>query len=69
MGPVVRGTGGKARGILRTADGRPSEAGHRAEVAQSVEHATENRGVASSILALGTTLRGWSNIERKWLSW
>ena len=32
--------------------------GHRAEVAQSVEHATENRGVASSILALGTTFRG-----------
>jgi hypothetical protein len=26
----------------------------RAEVAQLVEHATENRGVASSILALGT---------------
>ena len=26
----------------------------RAEIAQSVEHATENRGVASSILALGT---------------
>ena len=25
-----------------------------AEVAQLVEHATENRGVASSILALGT---------------
>jgi hypothetical protein len=30
---------------------------HRAEVAQSVEHATENRGVASSILALGTIQR------------
>src|SRR5437667_12865690 len=29
--------------------------GHRAEIAQLVEHATENRGVASSILALGTT--------------
>ena len=27
-----------------------------AEVAQSVEHATENRGVASSILALSTTI-------------
>ena len=27
-----------------------------AEVAQSVEHWTENPGVASSILALGTTL-------------
>ncbi len=26
----------------------------RAEVAQSVEHSTENAGVASSILALGT---------------
>ena len=30
---------------------------HRAEIAQLVEHATENRGVASSILALGTTSR------------
>ena len=30
--------------------------GLRAEIAQLVEHATENRGVASSILALGTTL-------------
>ena len=30
---------------------------HRAEVAQSVEHMTENHGVASSILALGTTLK------------
>jgi hypothetical protein len=34
-----------------------------------VEHATENRGVASSILALGTTNRVVANIERKWLSW
>ena len=32
----------------------PPRGDHRAEVAQSVEHATENRGVASSILALGT---------------
>ena len=31
---------------------------HRAEIAQLVEHATENRGVASSILALGTTHGG-----------
>ena len=37
--------------------------GHRAEIAQSVEHATENRGVASSILALGTTSRRWSSIR------
>ena len=58
----------KARGILRCADGTPW-GDHRAEVAQSVEHATENRGVASSILALGTIFRRWSNIERKWLSW
>ena len=42
------------RGILGPADGRPSLVGHRAEIAQLVEHATENRGVASSILALGT---------------
>ena len=27
----------------------------KAEIAQLVEHATENRGVASSILALGTS--------------
>jgi len=31
-----------------------SQSSVRAEIAQSVEHATENRGVASSILALGT---------------
>src|SRR6476660_1384647 len=37
--------------------GGQSLVGHRAEIAQLVEHATENRGVASSILALGTT--GW----------
>jgi hypothetical protein len=42
---------------------------HRAEIAQLVEHATENRGVASSILALGTTLEGGWNFKRKWLSW
>ena len=43
-----------------------------AEIAQLVEHATENRGVASSILALGTKERapdGRAAIERKWLSW
>ena len=34
---------------------------HRAEIAQLVEHATENRGVASSNLALGTTLVGWAD--------
>ena len=38
--------------------GGQSLVGHRAEIAQLVEHATENRGVASSILALGTTLTG-----------
>jgi hypothetical protein len=43
--------------------------GHRAEIAQLVEHATENRGVASSILALGTTILVVGDIERKWLSW
>jgi hypothetical protein len=42
--------------------------GHRAEIAQLVEHATENRGVASSILALGTTPKVAAD-ERKWLSW
>ncbi len=41
----------------------------RAEIAQLVEHATENRGVASSILALGTTNGLAGFIERKWLSW
>jgi hypothetical protein len=46
--------------------------GRRAEIAQLVEHATENRGVASSILALGTSrFVGWTGgvFERKWLSW
>ena len=42
----------------------------RAEIAQLVEHATENRGVASSILALGTIVSAVvACIERKWLSW
>jgi hypothetical protein len=40
----------------------------RAEVAQSVEHMTENHGVASSILALGTKpaggLRSWLDVDR-----
>ena len=36
---------------------------HRAEIAQLVEHATENRGVASSNLALGTTLVGWADLQ------
>ena len=36
---------------------------HRAEIAQLVEHATENRGVASSILALGTTPGRWSDLQ------
>jgi hypothetical protein len=36
---------------------------HRAEIAQLVEHATENRGVASSNLALGTTY-GWAQCLR-----
>ncbi len=46
-----------------------------AEVAQVVEHGTENAGVASSTLALGTVVtKGIVNIhiivfsERKWLS-
>ena len=45
--------------------------GHRrAEIAQLVEHATENRGVASSTLALGTNKAGVAqHPERKWLSW
>ncbi len=36
---------------------RAASPSDRAEIAQLVEHATENRGVASSILALGTTVR------------
>ncbi len=43
--------------------------GHRAEIAQLVEHATENRGVASSILALGTIASVMGHRGRKWLSW
>ena len=38
-----------------TPSGRWVRKVHRAEIAQLVEHATENRGVASSILALGTS--------------
>jgi hypothetical protein len=42
-----------------------------AEVAQLVEHWTENPGVASSILALGTSnaVSCGANSGRKWLSW
>ncbi len=37
---------------------------NQAEIAQLVEHATENRGVASPILALGTLglTKGWLSI-------
>ena len=49
IGPMWFNTAGRCRGRDRS--------GH-AEIAQSVEHATENRGVASSILALGTTISG-----------
>jgi hypothetical protein len=55
--------------LSATPTGGQSLVGHRAEIAQLVEHATENRGVASSILALGTTISVVANIERKWLSW
>jgi hypothetical protein len=53
--------------IFASPTGGQSLVGHRAEIAQLVEHATENRGVASSNLALGTITR--VGIERKWLSW
>src|SRR3954463_16711934 len=49
-----RGSNARHRAILRLAVGPPGPATHRAEIAQLVEHATENRGVASSNLALGT---------------
>ena len=48
---------------------RRSLVGHRAEIAQLVEHATENRGVASSNLALGTITPVMGQHGRKWLSW
>src|SRR5439155_27275361 len=57
------------RAILGPAVGADGPAVHRAEIAQLVEHATENRGVASSILALGTNSLRWRRTERKWLSW
>ena len=37
-----------------------------AEVAQSVEHATENRGVGSSILPLGTPSLNQVSIRKRW---
>ena len=61
---TARGAPRNVRGILRTADGQPSLVGHRAEIAQLVEHATENRGVRSSILRLGTTCGRGSVVER-----
>src|SRR3954451_12089375 len=51
--------GSEPRAILPRAEG-PRRSEVRAEIAQLVEHATENRGVASSILALGTTTSGWA---------
>ena len=52
----------------RTPTGGDVRRGLRAEIAQLVEHATENRGVGSSSLPLGTTTPD-AVIERKWLSW
>ena len=52
----------------RTPTGADVRRGLRAEIAQLVEHATENRGVGSSSLPLGTTTPD-AVIERKWLSW
>ena len=52
----------------RTPTGGDVRRGLRAEIAQLVEHATENRGVGSSSLPLGTITPG-AVIERKWLSW
>ena len=49
--------------IFASPTGGQSLVGHRAEIAQLVEHATENRGVASSILALGTTVARWSDFR------
>ena len=48
------GTGGSVVVQYGRSLPRPGSAG-RAEIAQLVEHVTENHGVASSILALGTT--------------
>ena len=56
-----------ARMVFCAAPTGPCGGLDRAEIAQLVEHATENRGVASSNLALGTITR--VGIERKWLSW
>jgi hypothetical protein len=53
-GPCLEGVSGPVV-FSGSPTGRQSLVGHRAEIAQLVEHATENRGVASSILALGTT--------------
>ena len=59
-GGDVSAVEGRRRAVLSFGPptGGQSLVGHRAEIAQLVEHATENRGVASSILALGTTLAG-----------
>jgi hypothetical protein len=51
------------RGILRPPTGGSSARRRRAEIAQLVEHATENRGVASSNLALGTNDPSWRRAE------
>ena len=63
--PTPSGFAGRSRRmvIFASPTGGQSLVGHRAEIAQLVEHATENRGVASSILALGTTLGRWSELQ------
>src|SRR5438034_5319542 len=70
-GGTARDLEGPRRRVVSFGSRRAAKSlvGHRAEIAQLVEHATENRGVASSILALGTTISVVANIERKWLSW
>ena len=67
-GSTVRAVAARsARMVFCAAPTGPCGGLDRAEIAQLVEHATENRGVASSNLALGTITR--VGTERKWLSW
>jgi hypothetical protein len=60
-----------AVGYATTSEAADHRIERRAEVAQLVEHRPEEAGVVSSILTLGTTLRGAKSGTngRKWLSW
>src|ERR1700736_4999204 len=69
--PAVRawrvGAPGMARSERPSAQGRAGSIGRRGEIAQLVEHTTENRGVPSSSLGLAISKDActWSGFEKR----